>query len=84
MLIHCLMVTLTGKQELVAFDREEGTAIYARTIDEGRLALTVGFTQPMSPVLRDRAKRRAIDRFVDDRKRFIKETRGLSAEWLER
>jgi hypothetical protein len=92
MLIHCLNFVLSGKQELAAYDREEGTAIYVRLAQAGRVgsrtaetrvSVTVGFKQPLSSVMRERATRRAIQRFVDDRRAFIKETRGLSADWLK-
>lgn len=93
MLIHCLNFVLSGKQELAAYDREEGTAIYVRLAQAGRpgsigatteVSVTVGFAQALSPVMRERATRRAVQRFVDDRRAFIKETRGLSADWLNR
>lgn len=93
MLIHCLNFVLSGKQELAAYDREEGTAIYVRLAQAGRpgsigatteVSVTVGFAQALSPVMREKATRRAVQRFVDDRRAFIKETRGLSADWLTR
>lgn len=86
MLIHCFSDRVDGKQRLVAFDRTEGTAIYAHVAvyrrdaqgnNVAQIALTVGFTQPLSPVLRDKARRRAIERFVDDRRRFLKESQRL-------